>query len=211
MPRTFLHRCGLGLALICAIIPRSEGQPSQKAANSTPHAPAQKRIVKGVANFGEVTPTVFRGAQPSQEGFRNLANMGVNIVVDARHHGGGNEAKEVRQLGMQYVDIPWHCPAPRDDVFVKFLKLLQDDPNKKVFVHCHLGEDRTGMMIAAYRMAAQGWSADEAMAEMHDFGFSKIHHVLCPGLASYEKNFPRHLQSNHAFDSLRPLAPAEAH
>lgn len=129
--------------------------------------------------------------------------MGIGIVVDARGHRAETEGNEVGKFGMQYVAIPWHCPLPNDDVFVRFLKLLQENPNKKVFVHCRLGEDRTGMMVAAYRMAAQGWTADEAMREMQQFGFSNVHHVLCPGLASYEKSFPEHLESNPAFEGLR--------
>ena len=56
-------------------------------------------------------------------------------------------------------------------------------------------------------MAAQGWTADEAMQEMHLFGFSKVHHALCPGLASYEKAFPKHLESNPAFEGLRSPKP----
>jgi tyrosine-protein phosphatase SIW14 len=181
-------------------------EPSQKGSTSaTPpaHPLGQKREMRGIHNFGEVTPALFRGAQPTHEGFEALAKMGIGIVVDARAgHRMESEGREVRRLGMQYVEIPWHCPSPNDDVFVRFLKVLQENPNKKVFVHCRLGEDRTGMMVAAYRMAEQGWPADEAMQEMHRFGFSSAHHVLCPGLASYEKRFPKHLLANPAFQGL---------
>jgi protein tyrosine/serine phosphatase len=159
----------------------------------------QKRTIKGLPNFGEVTPTLFRGAQPSAEGLKTLAKMGVNIVVDARGNRTDSEGKQVAQLGMRYVPIPWHCSFPNDDIFAKFLKLMRDNPDKKVFVHCRLGDDRTGMMVAAYRMAAQGWSADEAMHEMEQFGFSTFHqYLLCPRLASYEKAFPEHLKKDPA-------------
>ena len=104
---------------------------------------------------------------------------------------------------MRYVAIPWHCPFPHDEAFARFLKLVRDNPDKKIFVHCRLGDDRTGMMIAAYRMADEGWSADRAMREMQQFGFSRAHHVICPTLASYEKDFPRHLKTNPAFKGLR--------
>jgi hypothetical protein len=59
------------------------------------------------------------------------------------------------------------------------------------------------MMVAAYRMAVQGWTAVEAMQEMHQFGFSTMHHFICPGLASYESKFPERLESNPAFKNLR--------
>jgi tyrosine-protein phosphatase SIW14 len=172
---------------------------------------AQKRKIKGVPNFGEVTPLLLRGAQPSSDGFQTLAKMGVDIVVNARSGRIDTEGTQVRQLGMEYVAIPWHCGSPHDDVFVKFLSLLKDHPDKKVFLHCQLGEDRTGMMIAAYRMAFEGWTADEAMREMRHFGFSSFHHVMCPGLASYEKEFPKHMKSNPAFQGLRPSYESSSH
>jgi protein tyrosine/serine phosphatase len=83
------------------------------------------------------------------------------------------------------------------------LRFVRENPQKKIFVHCRLGDDRTGMMIAAYRMAAQGWTADEALSEMERFGFSGAHHFICPTLASYEKNFPKHLRSDPVFRGLR--------
>jgi hypothetical protein len=55
------------------------------------------------------------------------------------------------------------------------------------------------MAVASYRMAEQGWSADEAMKEMQAFGFSSAHHLMCSGLAAYEKTFPDHLKTNPAF------------
>jgi protein-tyrosine phosphatase len=157
---------------------------------------------KGVPNFGEVTPTLYRGGLLNDTGLKALAKMGVKIVVDT-HANDAAEEKTARSLGMEYVAIPWHCPWPHDEVFARFLKLLHENRGKKVFVHCRLGDDRTGMMIAAYRMAEEGWSAEEAMSEMKSFGFSRGHHLLCPGLAGYEKEFPERLKSSPAFAGLK--------
>lgn len=171
----------------------------------------EKRKVKGVPNFGKVTPTLFRGAQPSEKGFEALAKMGVDIVVDARGERAASEGKEVNRLGMKYVAIPWHCSFPHDDVFARFLKLLRENPGKKVFVHCRLGDDRTGMMVAAYRMADEGWTADEAMLEMQHFGFTRTHHFICPRLAPYEQSFPKRLKSDPELHSMRSLpSPSDA-
>src|SRR5437764_9965432 len=128
--------------------------------------------------------------------------MGVSIVVDMRSGPNDNEKRAVDKLGMQYVSIPWHCPFPTDEPFVRFLKVIEENPDKKIFVHCRLGEDRTGMAIASYRMAAEGWSADEAMREMELFGFRSVHRAICPGLASYEKSFPERLKKDDAFKEL---------
>jgi len=157
---------------------------------------------KGVPNFGEVTPSLYRGALPSNEGFEALKKLGINVVVDLR--GGKNKEEEttVTKLGMQYISIPSHCPFPNDGPFAKFLRVIRENPAKKVFVHCRLGDDRTGMAVAAYRIAEEGWSADEAMKEMKTFGFSAVHHAMCPGLADYEQKFPQRLKTSTAFKEL---------
>ena len=181
-------------------------EPQHAKSSATSHSSrhfGEKRKMKGVGNFGEVTPTLFRGAQPTHQGFEALAKHGIDIVVDNRGNRSKTEGKVVRGLGMQYVAIPWHCPFPHDEVFARFLKVVRENPGKKIFVHCRLGDDRTGMMIAAYRIADEGWTADEAMSEMKHFGFSRAHHMICPTLASYEKNFPKHLKSNPAFQEVR--------
>jgi len=166
-----------------------------------------KRKVEGIGNFGEVTATLFRGGQPNQKGFEALKKMGVDIIVDARsgRSDQDSKSKEAGKLGMKYIALPWHCPFPHDEPFAKFLRLMRDNPGKKVFVHCRLGDDRSGMMIAAYRMAAEGWSAGDAMLEMKFFGFSGAHHIICPRLAGYEHSFPERLKNNPAFEGVRTL------
>ena len=186
----------VAMALLGATPPQANKQAESPTGNST----TKKLALNGVGNFGEVTPTLYRGGQPSREGFEALAKMGVNIVVDARLSGRDNERKEVEKAGMQYEEIPWHCLFPKDDVFARFLKVLRDNPGKKVFVHCRYGDDRTGMMIASYRMAVEGWTAEEARKEMEQFGF---HHLVCPSLGTYEKEFPERLQKNPALRTLR--------
>jgi protein-tyrosine phosphatase len=170
--------------------------------------PAKPRVIgrhlqrKGIQNFGEVTPTLYRGGLFNSTGLKVLSDAGINIVVDL-HAYDAREEKEVSSRGMQYVAIPWHCPWPKDEAFAKFLKVLHENRGKKIFVHCRLGDDRTGMMVAAYRMADEGWTAEEAMAEMKAFGFTRSHHFICPSLAGYEREFPQHLMNNPAFEGVR--------
>jgi len=204
-----LHRVVFALILAVMICGASTGRTEEQHTGGsqsrahTAHVAGERRKVSGVPNFGEATQQLFRGGQPNEKGFEALSKMGVDIVVDARGNRAKSEGTLVKRLGMKYVAIPWHCPFPHDDVFARFLKLLRDNPHKKVFVHCRLGDDRTGMMIAAYRMAVEGWSAEDAMMEMRHFGFTLDHHFICPRLASYEESFPKRFQNNPAFEDLR--------
>lgn len=183
------------------------------AAQTQSSPPTQRQMgsrknYHGLPNFGEVTPNLFRGGQPGVDGLKHLKSMGVSIVVDMRGSKSSHEKNVVHELGMDYISLPWHCPFPRDEPFAKLLKLIKDNPDKKIFVHCRLGDDRTGMAIAAYRMALEGWSADEAMKEMELFGFTGVHHMICPRLAPYEQSFPERLKKDEAFKDLHPAESA---
>ena len=200
----------VAVSAIFALALSGASRPIQTAnANAPDRSIAHRLKIVGVPNAGEVTPNLYRGAQPDAKGIQALAHMGVNIVVDLRGSR-EDERERVTKLGMEYMSIPWHCPFPRDDVFARFLALLRQNPGKKVFVHCRLGDDRAGMTIAAYRMAEQGWTAEEAMKEMQAYGFSLSHHLLCPTLSSYEESFPRRFSTEPAFVGLRASTPSSA-
>jgi tyrosine-protein phosphatase SIW14 len=185
-------------------------QAQERGSPPTQQSMGSRKSYIGLPNFGEVSPNLFRGGQPGVDGLEALKKMGVSIVVDMRGSRSSHEETAVTKLGMQYVSLPWHCPFPKDEPFARFLRLVQDNPRKKIFVHCRLGDDRTGMAVASYRMGIQGWSADDAMNEMKMFGFSPIHHAICPTLASYEREFPKRLKSDPAFKDLRtPAAGAK--
>jgi protein tyrosine phosphatase (PTP) superfamily phosphohydrolase (DUF442 family) len=192
------------LALLAATLSATaDVYPRTKPSSPARQSSLNKSMRKNLPNFGEATTTLYRGGQPSKSGFRTLARMGINIVVDLRGSR-DSERKIVRHLGMQYVPLPWHCWFPKDKTFAQFLTLLRKNPGKKIFVHCRLGDDRTGMMIASYRMAEEGWSAEKAEKEMEKFGFSFAHRrLICPGLSSYEEKFPQRFKTSPAFRDLR--------
>jgi tyrosine-protein phosphatase SIW14 len=166
--------------------------------------PARRITVLGVSNFGEVNSHLYRGGQPKGAGYANLKKMGVDVVVDLRLSGKDTEKKNVTKAGMEYVAIPWHCMSPKDKHMARFLGVLEENKGKKIFVHCRYGDDRTGMMIAAYRMAVEGWTPEKAKKEMEKFGF---HHLVCPRLGPYERDFPDHLKKSSAFKEWREQRP----
>ena len=182
--------------------------PQTKQETQTPAVReiGRKLNEKGVTNFGQVTPMLYRGGLLKGEGVKALKKLGINLIVDT-HANDESEERDVQKLGMQYVAIPWHCPWPHDEVFAKFLKVVHDNKSKKIFVHCRLGDDRTGMMVAAYRMAEEGWTADEAMNEMRSFGFTRSHHFICPSLAKYEREFPDRLRNSPVLADERARHP----
>jgi protein tyrosine/serine phosphatase len=173
------------------------------AAGASFGAAAEKIKLAGVPNFGKVSDMLFRGAQPSLQGLTELKKLGVTTIVDLRGNRGpvARERGAVESLGMRFVDLPVNGGSPPTNSQVaEFLRLLQDDPNERVFVHCYFGADRSGVMVAAYRIAQQNWTADQAMAEMHSFGF---HYYLYPAMKSYVRKFPTIFGADPVFASLR--------
>jgi tyrosine-protein phosphatase SIW14 len=173
-------------------------------------APAEKLKLAGVPRAGKVSDVLFRGAQPSAQGLAELKKLGITTIVDLRGNRGpvASERREVESLGMRFIDIPvlgWSTPSNAQ--VVEFLSLFVD-PKQKVFVHCYYGEDRSGVMVAAYRIAAQNWTADQAVSEMYSFGF---HYHLYPAMKSYVREFPASFAADPVFAPVRtsPAQPAQ--
>lgn len=191
--------------LALAVLFQVNGATPQGAKTETTpaqHPMGTRQSVQGIPNFGQVSDTLYRGALPNTTGLKALKKMGIDVVVDLRRGNDGFEEKTVTDLGMKYVSIPSRCPFPQDDPIARFLGTIEENRGKKVFVHCRLDDDRTGIAVAAYRMAEQGWNADEALKEMHAFGFSSLHTMMCPGLERYEQSFPERLKNDAAFRQL---------
>ena len=139
----------------------------------------EKLTLAGVSNFGRVNAHLFRGAQPTKDGFRSLAGHGVEVVVrlSLGDEGAASEAADVRALGMQPITLPWSVEGvPDRDEVRQFLQVVGDPRQRIVFVHCKQGADRTGVMIAMSRIAFDGWTPKQAMQEMRAFHYHDLFH-----------------------------------
>src|SRR5689334_4104538 len=75
----------------------------------------------GVTNFQKVDDHVYRGAQPTEQGFKSLAKLGIKTIVDLRESGDRSlvEEKMVRAAGMEYVAVPMNgMETPSNDKVV---------------------------------------------------------------------------------------------
>lgn len=127
----------------------------------------------GIDNFARINANYYRGAQPDGDEYAQLAALGVKTVIDlTRDDTQPNERSMVETAGMTYVQIPMttHTAPTRDEV-AKFLRIVNDPRSQPVYVHCVGGRHRTGVMTAVYRMSNDGWTADQAFAEMKHYKF----------------------------------------
>lgn len=143
---------------------------------------------RGIPNFHVVNDRVYRGGQPSGEGFRNLAAAGIKTIVDLRDEEDHikNEKHFVKALGMHYVSIPMkgmHTPSEKSVSHA--LKVLYDEHAGPVFIHCKRGADRSGLVLACYRMEHDNWSNREALDEARSYGMSWYQFPLIRYVAAY--------------------------
>ena len=126
----------------------------------------------GTTNFAKVSPALWRGRQPTAEGFRSLEAAGVKTVINVRHD--HDDSNLLTGTKLKYIWIPTRPWNPKVDDLVPFFKVIQDQKNWPVFVHCWKGDDRAGFYVAAYRIVVDGWSRDDAIRELFRFGYNPI-------------------------------------
>lgn len=197
------------LLLLSSLLALSPQQDQPAVVARSVASPATRLHLAGVGNAFRVNASLYRGAQPSASGLAELAKLGVTIVVNLRDRGSEveSERREAEALGLRYVSIPiggWSAPSM--DQVAEFLRLLRRSPGEKIFVHCHRGRDRTGVMIAAWRIAEQHWTARRAIREMKSAGFSGF---VQPLMWAFVERFPKAFASESLFLPFRQL-PATA-
>jgi protein tyrosine phosphatase (PTP) superfamily phosphohydrolase (DUF442 family) len=170
------------LLLVAAVVAcaASATRQEQPARFSPPtQQEAVELDVPGVENAYRVSADLHRGAQPTANGFAELSRRGIRTVVNLRLlHSDRDDLEKsnlaARRLG--YVHIPMGAWEANEDQVVQFLRVVTDEQLQPVFVHCQHGSDRTGTMVAAYRIVVQGWSKEAAIQEMREgpFGFHQV-------------------------------------
>jgi protein tyrosine phosphatase (PTP) superfamily phosphohydrolase (DUF442 family) len=144
-------------------------EPAASATGTRDPRWAQPVAKPGLPNLHKVSDVLYRGAQPTAEGFRELKAMGIKTVVNLRSF--HSDRDELGDVGLAYEHIYMKAWHPEDKEVVLFLQIVNDPARQPVFVHCQHGADRTGTMCALYRIALQGWTRDEALKEMTEGGF----------------------------------------
>lgn len=147
----------------------------------------------GVPNFHTVNEHLYRGAQPSEEGFKNLAKLGIKVVIDLRegHEHAVLEKKLVESAGMKYVNVPMRgLNAPTDEQMSTVFALLGDSSGWPAFVHCRRGADRTGTVIACYRISQDHWQNEKALQEARLYGMSRIERAMQHYILEFKTGTP---------------------
>ncbi|MFL6209501.1 MAG: fused DSP-PTPase phosphatase/NAD kinase-like protein [Pyrinomonadaceae bacterium] len=173
------QKCGraLGLLVLLALF------------GTTARAQTEVRYVE-LPNFHQVSAQLYRGAQPKAGGLAQLARLGVKTIINLREDDerADTEEQSARALGLNYYNVALPgLSRPNDASVEQALALIADPHLQPVFVHCRRGADRTGTVIACYRIRHDGWTAAAATAEAKHYGLSMFER----GMKNYIKEFAR--------------------
>ncbi|MGH9968251.1 MAG: fused DSP-PTPase phosphatase/NAD kinase-like protein [Pyrinomonadaceae bacterium] len=151
---------------------------------------------KELPNFHKVNEKLYRGAQPKEGGLKVLREMGIRTIVNLRDD--DSRAEEARadaiKAGFRYYNIPLgRWGRPQDKEIEQALSAIQNPEHQPVFVHCAHGADRTGVVVAVYRMTHDGWTSEQAKAEAKRYGLKPWQF----GMKDYISDFYKRLRKQN--------------
>jgi uncharacterized protein (TIGR01244 family) len=201
----------LGLGMLLEVFQAEAAVATPVASHRAGHNPRQvrpNRISHGASvsraylsrpylpNFHYVDDHVYRGAQPARDGWNALANLGVKLVIDLRpdgelqEHWTRSEQEAVEAAGMRYINVPMHgWAAPDDKQILRIIATLES--GERVFVHCRAGKDRTGTVIACYRIVHDHWTRKRALSEAASLGMSPRKAAMQDYILSFRPSLTR--------------------
>jgi protein tyrosine/serine phosphatase len=178
MKRTALSLAA-GLALALATVSSAGDAPAVRDQRW-----AVPITLEGVPNLHRITPTLYRSEQPTALGFKNLEKLGVRTVINLRAFNSDDDEVRGTALRTERVKIlTWNVD---DNHVVDVMRMLRNPDNGPFLIHCQHGADRTGLMSAMYRILEQGWTADDALAELKDGGYG--YHAMWKNIQRYVRS-----------------------
>jgi tyrosine-protein phosphatase SIW14 len=152
-----------------------------------------------VPNFHQVNERLYRGGQPTPGSLKRLAELGIKTVINIRtgEEKVETEEEEARAAGLQYFSLPLkQLRRPKEEQMARIMAVINDPANQPVFVHCRRGSDRTGTVIASYRIMNDGWTAKRAQKEADKLGMRWWEFGMKDYLRDLEKKQAKNVAAN---------------
>ncbi|MBU4036170.1 MAG: dual specificity protein phosphatase family protein, partial [Proteobacteria bacterium] len=163
-PQHSSYKMKLAIAIIAAIFILASFAIADESGFIRPASWAQPVMTDGVPNLYKVSNDLYRSAQPTEQGMKNLKQTGIKTVVNLRSFHSDRDI--IENTGIEYEHIYMKAWHPERKEVVRFLQIVTNPNRTPVLLHCLHGADRTGTMCALYRIVVQGWTKEEAIREM---------------------------------------------
>jgi protein tyrosine/serine phosphatase len=160
------------------------GSPAFADVPNRPPAWAVPIQLSGVPNLHKINKSLYRSAQPTKQGMKDLKKFGIKTIINLRaFHSDTDKIGGTGLLDKELSVKTWHI---EDEDVIRVLKIIREKENGPFLIHCQHGADRTGVMSAMYRIVEQGWSKDGAIEEMVYGGYG--FHSMWLNIIHYVKN-----------------------
>ncbi|MBU2995413.1 dual specificity protein phosphatase family protein [Cellulophaga baltica] len=139
---------------------------------------AKKIISKHFKNLYQINDSLYRSEQFKKKGVSYLQSLGISTIINLRRV--KTDDKKIKGTTLKVVQIPMKAGILSEKDITKALKAIKKAKHS-VLVHCWHGSDRTGAVIAAYRMVFESWTKEDAIKEFRrvEFGY---HEKMYPNL-----------------------------
>jgi len=169
---------------------------------------------KELPNFLKVNDHLYRGGQPRKGGINRLKELGIKTVINLRRSSEGTRAErlEAEAAGLKYFNVSMSSLGrPSDEQMARVLEVIGQAENQPVFIHCQRGSDRTGTVIAAYRISQEGWSAKEALNEAKQNGMRWVQFAKKDYITDYHRMAGRSKDAQSAGIASGSIAATSIH
>ena len=134
-------------------------------------------IITSLHNLYKLNDSIYRSEQPDADAFHYLSSIGIKTVLDLRDS--HSDTPFFKANSFTYFNVPIITRNFNDSEVVQSLRIIKNSP-KPILVHCKRGSDRTGLVVAMYRIIFENWSKEKALEEMKNGGYgfhTRFHNI----------------------------------
>ncbi len=150
---------------------------------------AEKIALEGFSNLWRISDSVYRSEQPGKREMRGLEKFGIKTVLNLRNYHSDNDEAKGTALVLEHLTM--NAGEINEQDILLTMKIIRT-AKKPVLIHCLHGSDRTGCMVASYRIIFQNWSKDDAIKELRN-----------PAFGYHEKWFPNIMETLKSLDVIK--------
>ena len=144
----------------------------------------EKIASKHFKNMYKINDVLYRSEQPSKKGFKEVEGLGIGTVLNLRRL--KDNSKKAKGINLEQKHIPIKTKELNYQEIIDALKIIKK-AKEPVLVHCWHGSDRTGTVVAAYRIIIENWTKEKAITEFTNATFG-YHKKMYPNLLELLKN-----------------------
>ncbi len=111
-------------------------------------------------NIYRVDEHLYRSEQPNDEAFPLLAAFGIQKILNLREFHTDDDEAGKTELKLHQLKL--RTGKVTENQLIEALRIIKSSKGP-LLVHCWHGSDRTGTVVATYRIVEQGWSKQQAM------------------------------------------------